>query len=707
MSSKRAILSFFILILTIFNAVNIGLKTCRAQSYDLFLIKEIVEATTDWTTIKWLNGFQVVASTYKITEGEESIQGLEVNGLEAWIAKKGFDTTKVVIEIEAIVKKSPSNPIISIDKGAIEYTDIQLYRYLPKRTYEMFTQVTIKNMGPKQLGIDTSDAFEFSVGTATIENAVPELKGKVFAAYYIWYGNPIGPSGELYHWNNIAEDDIKGAAHYPLLGPYDSQDPNVIRAQIRMAKQAGIDGFLTSWWGPAAFEDRSFQTLLEVAREEDFSILMYYESVRDELTVELISEELDYFLSNYGNHPAYLRDSGKPVIFVYVPSYNNRGEDFWLSVRQNVENNYGPITLIGDHTGRDLFNAFDAFHCYIYLEDDPLGYYNESQILMATGAKTGSDLENIELLKDTGELILVNKPFLVTVYPGFDTQHHKRDPSQYLLVDREEGELYSRNWEVALELDAYSVLITSWNEWHEGTEIEPSREYGFTYLNSTRRFISEYKGDQVDFQPGVIDVQLFPITTSNDDIRESKGVFEISREYTLVSVDIKAEAVVGAKEVSLDIPYITYFENKTQLMFEVLIPCVDNSFNFNVSFSTTSENPVVLLTIEGHSLIGARYIIFNQSIPIITNTEHEFVQEQEPELESTSEAFEGIPGFIIGSVFIGVCVMVAIFWLQRRMRARNIESVTGGVYSINAEYNNHLDENIRVLCNNAFEIPAV
>jgi hypothetical protein len=41
-----------------------------------------------------------------------------------------------------------------------------------------------------------------------------------------------------------------------------------------------------------------------------------------------------------------------------------------------------------------------------------------------------------------------------------------------------------------------------------------------------------------------------------------------------------------------------------------------------------------------------------------------------------------------------------------KKKTSNIESVTGGVYSINAEYNNHLDENIRVLCNNAFEIPA-
>jgi Glycosyltransferase WbsX len=35
-------------------------------------------------------------------------------------------------------------------------------------------------------------------------------------------------------------------------------------------------------------------------------------------------------------------------------------------------------------------------------------------------------------------------------------------------------------------------LITSWNEWHEGSEIEPSVQYGSTFLDATAEFSREF-----------------------------------------------------------------------------------------------------------------------------------------------------------------------------------------------------------------------
>jgi hypothetical protein len=71
------------------------------------------------------------------------------------------------------------------------------------------------------------------------------------------------------------------------------------------------------------------------------------------------------------------------------------------------------------------------------------------------------------------------------VQPGFDN----RD-SAYVRLERENAEFYKTYWSIAKDLVAdYEnpmVLVTSFNEWHEGTEIEPSVEYGEEYLDMTK-----------------------------------------------------------------------------------------------------------------------------------------------------------------------------------------------------------------------------
>ncbi len=61
-------------------------------------------------------------------------------------------------------------------------------------------------------------------------------------------------------------------------------------------------------------------------------------------------------------------------------------------------------------------------------------------------------------------------------------------------VDRRGGATYDEYWDMAEEANVDWVLITSWNEWHEGTEIEPSLEHGFDALAQTRERAAGFKG---------------------------------------------------------------------------------------------------------------------------------------------------------------------------------------------------------------------
>jgi len=77
-----------------------------------------------------------------------------------------------------------------------------------------------------------------------------------------------------------------------------------------------------------------------------------------------------------------------------------------------------------------------------------------------------------------------------TVIPGYDDTKI-RTPG--LVAERHDGQSYRTQWQRAIEADPHWVLITSFNEWHEGSEIEPSLEDGRQYLDLTAEYATPFK----------------------------------------------------------------------------------------------------------------------------------------------------------------------------------------------------------------------
>jgi hypothetical protein len=72
------------------------------------------------------------------------------------------------------------------------------------------------------------------------------------------------------------------------------------------------------------------------------------------------------------------------------------------------------------------------------------------------------------------------------IIPGYDNRNLWRLPPR-LITDRWGGETYRTLWQEAIAAAPDYVLITSWNEWHEGSELEASVEYGSRSLTRRRR----------------------------------------------------------------------------------------------------------------------------------------------------------------------------------------------------------------------------
>lgn len=75
-----------------------------------------------------------------------------------------------------------------------------------------------------------------------------------------------------------------------------------------------------------------------------------------------------------------------------------------------------------------------------------------------------------------------NLAFIATVLPGFDNSHITNNS---ITVNRSNGAYYTSFWQVAKACSPDGYAITSFNEWHECTEIEPSKEYENQYLSWT------------------------------------------------------------------------------------------------------------------------------------------------------------------------------------------------------------------------------
>ena len=61
------------------------------------------------------------------------------------------------------------------------------------------------------------------------------------------------------------------------------------------------------------------------------------------------------------------------------------------------------------------------------------------------------------------------------------------------ISDRSNGSIYDEQWRTAIDTGADWVVVTTWNEWYENTQIEPGERYGSVYLERTRVWADAFK----------------------------------------------------------------------------------------------------------------------------------------------------------------------------------------------------------------------
>jgi uncharacterized protein YraI len=284
----------------------------------------------------------------------------------------------------------------------------------------------------------------------------------VLAFYYAWYDQNTWDSGQ--------------PADQPVQ-PYISSDLATIERHVSQAQAAGIDALVQSWYGSQEKDNQTetnFRRLLDAAASRGFHTAVDFETTSPFLPdQESVADALRYLLTVHAQHPAYLRYQGKPVIFFW--RQGRFSVDEWAAIRAEVDPHHDSLWIA---EGVDIaYQAvFDGHHLYSIAWSPDVG-----QTLSDWGLRVR------RYASQNGG----NRLWVATVMPGYDDTHTDREDA--FAVDRRDGDYYREAWSAAVASQPDWIVITSFNEWIEGTMIEPSLTYGNRYLDLTRELATAFK----------------------------------------------------------------------------------------------------------------------------------------------------------------------------------------------------------------------
>jgi hypothetical protein len=244
--------------------------------------------------------------------------------------------------------------------------------------------------------------------------------------------------------------------HYtPSRGFYDSGNRSVIKGQIAAMRYAHLDAAIVSWWGPGTPTDRRLPRLLSAA-PRSFHWSIYYEREgQSDPSPTAIRRDLLYLRRRAASSPAYLRIKGRFVVFVYAQPSD--GCD--MAQRWKTANTVGAYVVLKVFPGYRACPAQpDGWHQYSpdQPEDD-------------------------------------QRPYSFSISPGFYKANEAaprlaRDPATWTRAAKD-----------MVASRAHFQLVTTFNEWGEGTAVESAREWqspsGFgTYLDTLHAVLPVRRG---------------------------------------------------------------------------------------------------------------------------------------------------------------------------------------------------------------------
>lgn len=476
----------------------------------------------------------------------------------------------------------------------------------------------------------------------------------VGAFYYVWYG-------ETRHWNSSSDSvvvDEPNTKYYQ--GYYSSMNGTLIRDQLELIKAAGIDFVIISWFGINTYEDNATRLVFETMKEQNIQLkaAVMVEPVQDyDVNVTKLTEVKNYIMQNYVQQykEQYLYWDNKPLLAFFVPLNPPRDKDF-------------SFRIVGGQPYADW------------------PYWNVPPSISSEG--------------------------VVSVIPRYDDSRLSRELKMPVRDSGYTEGLYDQQWTFILEnMDKLkAVLITTWNEYHERTAIEPHVDatakianYGPDYLyQKTQTYIRQLKNEQTSVTPYyqfltlpllvLIVYQVANISKSNADKDDRQNIKELltiglSSRFIIIFIAFVANSTFGLRtpfqgEILTDykVPLLNLFarwdstyyldiakagySTSAQWAFRPLFPFIMNSLNF--LFTASPPAAVSDLIPIGFFLNNFLFLL---SLPLFYKVASRFLNKANSFTASILFAFFPTT-FIMSSIYPEalsiVLILIGYFYLEEK-----------------------------------------
>ena len=342
--------------------------------------------------------------------------------------------------------------------------------------------------------------------------AATELQPAVLAHYMPWYATKDVSGSWGWHWTmnhfdpeHVLWDGNRQIASHdqPLIGPYDSGDDHALECQVLLMKFCGLQGVIIDWYGIGEDLDHAANhqhtlKLVPWLKRAGLRFAVCYEDQAlakksanpagdASASVQQAEKDLLWAQEHWFADPAYLMHESRPMLLMFGPQLLKQEQ--WAGIEKRLAKR--PFTFALPHLARSI-GAEGAFAW------PPV-----------SGGKTLNAEEWTKQLKALYSGLAKGEHVMATVFPGFKDIYKQAGVGEsFGVIPSRMGATFAESLDLALGAGSPVVQIATWNDYGEGTVIEPTRGAGYKYLEMLQKRLNVRSHGPADLRLPVMLYQL-------------------------------------------------------------------------------------------------------------------------------------------------------------------------------------------------------